>query len=54
MNKNTLVNAINSADVHKKTGTYIRTILKPGLSLKEIAILIENNIKKELCKIGVI
>jgi methionyl aminopeptidase len=48
MNKNTLVNAIKSADVHKKTGTYIRTILKPGLSLKEIALLIENNIKKEL------
>jgi methionyl aminopeptidase len=48
MNKNTLVNAIKSADVHKKTGTYIRDILKPGLTLKEIAILIENNIKKEL------
>ena len=48
MNKNTLVNAIKSADVHKKTGTYIRDILKPGLSLKEIALLIENNIKKEL------
>lgn len=48
MNKNTLVNAIKSADVHKKTGTYIRSILKPGLTLKEVAILIENNIKKEL------
>ena len=47
MDKSVLVNAIKASNAHKKTGTYIREIIKPGLNLKDIAILIENKIKEE-------
>ena len=39
-----LINAINASKAHKKTGEYIRNIIKPGMVLKDIAILIENKI----------
>ena len=45
--KGILINAINASNVHKKTGEYIRNIIKPGMVLKDIAILIENKIKEE-------
>lgn len=48
MNNGTLVNAIKSAKAHKNVGMYIRNIIKPGISLKEIAILIEDKIKEEV------
>jgi methionyl aminopeptidase len=48
MNNGTLVNAIKSAKAHKNVGTYIRSLIKPGMSLKEIALLIENKIKEEI------
>jgi methionyl aminopeptidase len=44
---NTLVDAIKSAQIHKKVGAYTRSIIKPGLSLHNIAKLIENKIKEE-------
>ena len=44
---NTLVDAIKSAQIHKKVGNYARSIIKPGLSLHDIATLIENKIKEE-------
>lgn len=48
MDKKTLVDAIKSANVHKKVGNYIRNLIKPGYTLKDIAILIENKIKDEI------
>jgi methionyl aminopeptidase len=48
MNNGTLVNAIKSAKAHKNVGTYIRSLIKPGMSLKDIAVLIENKIKEEI------
>jgi len=46
MKKSELINAIKGANIHKETGTYIRSIIKPNISLKEIAILTENKIKE--------
>ena len=43
-----LVDAIHSSKIHKNVGTYIREIVKPGLTLKNIAFLIENKIKVEV------
>ena len=48
MNNGTLVNAIKSAKAHKNVGTYIRSLIKPGMGLKEIALLIENKVKEEI------
>ena len=47
-NNKTLVNAIKSANVHKKTSYYVRDLIKPGITLKEIANLIENKVKEEI------
>ena len=47
-NNTPLVNAIKSAKVHKNIGTYVRSIIKPGLTLKEIVLLIENKIKDDV------
>jgi methionyl aminopeptidase len=47
MDKGVLINAIKASSAHKKTNEYIRQIIKPGLNLKDIAILIENKIKEE-------
>ena len=46
-NKN-LLNAIKCAVVHKKVGSYVRENIKINMTLKEIAILIENKIKDEI------
>jgi len=46
-NKN-LLDAIKCAVVHKKVGSHIRENIKINMSLKEIAILIENKIKDEI------
>jgi methionyl aminopeptidase len=46
-NKN-LLDAIKCAVVHKKVGSYIRENIKINMSLKDIAILIENKIKHEI------
>ena len=43
-----LVNAIKAANAHKKVGTTIRSSIKPGMSLKDIVLLVEDNIKKEI------
>lgn len=48
MEKGTLVNAIKSANIHKKIGYYVQQNIIPGMKLKDIAILIEDNIKKEV------
>lgn len=45
--KGELVNAIKAANIHKKTGIYIRDNVKPGMTLKNIALLIENKILEE-------
>ena len=42
-----LPNACKGASIHKKVGTYIRSLLQPGMSLQTIASLIENKIKEE-------
>lgn len=47
MDTSILVNAIKASNAHKKTGIYIREIVKPGINLKDISILVENKIKKE-------
>jgi methionyl aminopeptidase len=46
MNNHDLLNAIKAAKIHKETGKYIRSIIKPNMSLREIAILTENKIKE--------
>lgn len=40
-----LINAIKGANIHKETGKFIRSIIKPNITLKEIVISIENKIK---------
>lgn len=47
MDNKTLINAIKGAHIHKKIGIYIRDEVKPMMSLKDIAILIEDKIKEE-------
>jgi methionyl aminopeptidase len=42
-----LINAIKSAKIHKEIGSYIRSIIKPGLSLNDLASIIENKIKED-------
>ena len=42
---NTLVNAIKASIIHKKIGKEIREIIKPGMTLKQIVLLIEDKIK---------
>ena len=44
----TLINGIKAAKVHIKVGKYIRENIKCGLSLKDVAIIIENKIKDEI------
>ena len=44
----TLINGIKASKVHIKVGKYIRENIKCGLSLKDIAIIIENKIKDEI------
>ena len=44
----TLINGIKAAKIHIKVGEYIRENIKYGLSLKDIAIIIENKIKDEI------
>lgn len=44
----TLINGIKAAKVHINVGKYIRENIKCGLSLKDIAIIIENKIKDEI------
>jgi methionyl aminopeptidase len=46
--KSTLVNAIKSANIHKNVGNYIRNIIKPGISINNIATIIENKINEEI------
>lgn len=46
-NKN-LLDAIKCAVVHKNVGSYTRENIKINMSLKEIAVLIENKIKNEI------
>lgn len=48
MNNINLVDAIKAAKIHKNVGNYIRELIKPGISLKDIAYLIENKIKDEI------
>lgn len=48
MEKDTLINAIKAANIHKKTNYYIREIIKPGITLKNIAQLIEDKINTEI------
>lgn len=48
MSNKSLVNAIKAANIHKKTNYYIRELIKPGITLKEIANLVENKIKEEI------
>lgn len=47
MSDKTLVNAIKASNVHKKVGIFIRNNIKPNMSLKDVSIIIENEIKKE-------
>lgn len=42
-----LLSACKAAAIHKKVGSYIRSNLKPNMSLKAIALLIEDKIKEE-------
>jgi len=44
----TLINGIKASKVHIKVGKYIRENIKCGLSLKDIAVIIENKIKDEI------
>jgi methionyl aminopeptidase len=46
-NNHTLVNAIKSAKIHKDVGSYIRKIIKPGISINKIVTLIEDKINEE-------
>lgn len=46
MNKSELINAIKGANIHKETAKYIRSIIKPNICLRDIAILTENKIKE--------
>jgi methionyl aminopeptidase len=46
MKNSELINAIKGANIHKIVGTYIRSIIKPGMSLKSLVILIEDKIKE--------
>jgi len=48
MNNGTLINSIKAANIHKKVGSYVRDNIKPGMTLKNIAIKIENKIKEEI------
>jgi len=43
----TLVNAIKAANIHKKVGYHIRQIIKPGMTLNNIATIIEDKINEE-------
>ena len=45
--ESTLPEAIRASIIHKKVGAYIREMIKPNISLKDIAELIENKIKEE-------
>lgn len=47
-NNGSLVYAIKSANIHKKVGSYIREIIKPGISIHNIASMIEEEIHKEI------
>ena len=47
MDTSILVNAIKASNAHKKTAVYVRENVKPGINLKDIAILVENKIKEE-------
>jgi len=48
MNNSNLLNSIRAATIHKNVGNHIRKRIKPGLSLKEIASIIEEKIKEEI------
>jgi methionyl aminopeptidase len=48
MNNNTLINAIKSANIHKKVGNHIRDIIKPGISLNDFSTIIEDKINEEI------
>jgi methionyl aminopeptidase len=48
MQNNTLIDAIKGAVVHKNVGKYIRSIIKPNISLKNISKLIEDKIRTEV------
>ena len=48
MQNNTLIDAIKGAVVHKNVGKYIRSIIKPNISLKKISNLIEEKIRTEV------
>lgn len=43
----TLVNAIKAANIHKKVGYHIRQTIKPGMTLNNIATIIEDKINEE-------
>ena len=47
MSDKTLVNAIKGSSIHKKVSSYIRPIIKPNISLRDISSLIEKKIKEE-------
>jgi methionyl aminopeptidase len=47
MNNSYLADAIKASYVHKKVGEYLRNnVIKPGISLKDIANITENKIKE--------
>lgn len=48
MDNKPLVNAIKAANVHKKVGEIVRNTIKPGMTLKDIALFIEDNIKTNI------
>lgn len=48
MQNNSLIDAIKGAQVHKNVGKYIRSIIKPNISLKSISKLIEDKIRTEV------
>jgi methionyl aminopeptidase len=47
MNNQTLIDAIQSASIHKKVANYVKSTIKPNMTLREIAIMIENMINSE-------
>lgn len=48
MQNNTLIDAVKGAVVHKNVGKYVRSIVKPNISLKSISSLIEEKIREEV------
>jgi len=47
-NNGSLAYSIKAANIHKKVGNYIRETIKPGITLHNIATIIEDEINKEI------